>query len=492
MLNPMLMCDFYKLSHREQYPTGTEIVYSTLVPRSNKHYHHSNNVVVYGFQAFIKKYLIDYFNKEFFDQPKQQVVEDYKRIVKHALGKENPPTAHIEKLHDLGYLPIQIRALEEGTVVKPGTPILTVENTHSDFFWLTNYLETIISTQTWQPMTSATLSYDLRTLFDNYAMETVGNTNDVDFQGHDFSMRGMSSLESSELSSSAHLLSFKGTDTVPAIPFLEQYYNANVENELVGASISATEHSVMCANGDYETMNEYNTYHRLLTEIYPEGVFSVVSDTWDFWKVMTETLPQLKDIIMKRNGKVVIRPDSGDPVKILCGDPNALTEWERKGAVEVLWDTFGGTLTDKGYKLLDSHIGLIYGDSINYERAEKIFELLKEKGFASTNVVLGIGSFSFQFNTRDTHGFAIKATYTKGQYGEKLIYKDPKTDNGTKKSHKGRVVVYKDGTVIDSLKLHDWLQYQNKDQLKILFDNGKLTRETSLSEIREKLGKTSK
>ena len=245
MLNPMLMCDFYKLSHREQYPTGTEIVYSTLVPRSNKHYQHSDNIVVYGFQAFIKKYLIDYFNKEFFEQPKQQVVKDYKRIVKYALGKENPPTAHIEKLHDLGYLPIQIRALEEGTVVKPGTPILTVENTHSDFFWLTNYLETIISTQTWQPMTSATLSYDLRTLFDNYALETVGNTNDVDFQGHDFSMRGMSSLESSELSSSAHLLSFKGTDTVPAIPFLEQYYNANVENELVGASISATEHSVM-------------------------------------------------------------------------------------------------------------------------------------------------------------------------------------------------------------------------------------------------------
>ncbi|QVD58167.1 putative nicotinamide phosphoribosyl transferase [Staphylococcus phage BT3] len=484
MLNPTLMCDFYKLSHREQYPEGTEIVYSTLVPRSNKYYEHSDNIVVFGIQSLVKKYFIDMFNKEFFNRPKEEVINEYKRTVKFTLGHENPDAKHLEQLHDLGYLPIDVRALKEGTVVHPNTPVMTIENTHSDFFWLTNYLETIISTQTWQAMTSATLAYDMRKMLDKYALETVGSIEAVDFQGHDFSMRGMSSLETAQLSSAGHAISFKGSDTVPVVDFLESYYNADVEKEMVVASIPATEHSVMCANGDYETMDEYETYKRMLTEIYPTGVFSIVSDTWDFWGNMTKTLPRLKDIIMERDGKVVIRPDSGDPVKIICGDPDADTEYERKGAVEVLWDTFGGTETEKGYKVLDEHVGLIYGDSINYERAQQICEGLKEKGFASINVVLGVGSFSYQFNTRDTHGFAIKATYAKIKNEEKLIYKNPKTDSG-KRSHKGRVAMYKDGSWEDNLNLHQWLNKQNVTQLERVFEDGKLYRDQSLSEIRE-------
>ena len=304
-------------------------------------------------------------------------------------------------------------------------------------------------------------------------------------------MRGMSSLESAELSSMGHLFNFKGTDTIPSILFAEKYYNTNIEKEVVGSSIPATEHSVMCANGNYETLDEYETYKRLLTEVYPTGIFSVVSDTWDFWGNLTKTLPKLKDIIMNRNGTLIIRPDSGNPVKIICGDPNAQTEHERKGAIEVLWDLFGGTYSDKGYKILDSHIGLIYGDSINIERATEICKQLKEKGFASTNVVLGIGSFSYQFNTRDTHGFAIKATYAKIGNKEKLIYKNPKTDEGIKKSHKGRVCVFEDGSWKDGLYLHDWLNLQNKNQLKKIFENGQLLKETSLSEIREMLNNNS-
>ncbi|AUV56904.1 nicotinamide phosphoribosyl transferase [Staphylococcus phage vB_SauM_LM12] len=486
MLNPTLMCDFYKLSHREQYPEGTEFVYSTLVPRSNKYYEHSDNIVVFGIQSLVKKYFIDMFNKEFFNRPKEEVINEYKRTVKFTLGHENPDAKHLEQLHDLGYLPIDVRALKEGTVVHPNTPVMTIENTHSDFFWLTNYLETIISTQTWQAMTSATLAYDMRKMLDKYALETVGSIEAVDFQGHDFSMRGMSSLETAQLSSAGHAISFKGSDTVPVVDFLESYYNADVEKEMVVASIPATEHSVMCANGDYETMDEYETYKRMLTEIYPTGVFSIVSDTWDFWGNMTKTLPRLKDIIMERDGKVVIRPDSGDPVKIICGDPDADTEYERKGAVEVLWDTFGGTETEKGYKVLDEHVGLIYGDSINYERAQQICEGLKAKGFASINVVLGVGSFSYQFNTRDTHGFAIKATYAKIKNEEKLIYKNPKTDSG-KRSHKGRVAVYEDGSWEDNLNLHQWLNKQNLNQLERVFEDGKLYRDQSLSEIRERI-----
>ncbi|WBF81091.1 hypothetical protein FMLHJGGC_00038 [Staphylococcus phage BSwM-KMM1] len=182
MLNPTLMCDFYKLSHREQYPEGTEFVYSTLVPRSNKYYEHSDNIVVFGIQSLVKKYLIDMFNKEFFNRPKEEVINEYKRTVKFTLGHENPEAKHLEQLHDLGYLPIDVRALKEGTVVHPNTPVMTIENTHADFFWLTNYLETIISTQTWQAMTSATLAYDMRKMLDKYALETVGNTEAVDFK----------------------------------------------------------------------------------------------------------------------------------------------------------------------------------------------------------------------------------------------------------------------------------------------------------------------
>lgn len=491
MLNPTLMCDFYKLSHREQYPKDTKFVYSLLVPRSNKFYSHSDHIVVVGFQAFIKKYLIEHFNKEFFNQPKEKVINEYKRIVKYTLMIDNPDTSHLEDLHDLGYLPIEIYALNEGTIIKPKTPILAIENTDDRFFWLTNYLETIISTQTWQMMTNATLSYDLKQILNQYAFETIGTTDGVDFQAHDFAMRGMSSLESAELSSMGHLFNFKGTDTIPSILFAEKYYNTNIEKEVVGSSIPATEHSVMCANGNYETLDEYETYKRLLTEVYPTGIFSVVSDTWDFWGNLTKTLPKLKDIIMNRNGTLIIRPDSGNPVKIICGDPNAQTEHERKGAIEVLWDLFGGTYSDKGYKILDSHIGLIYGDSINIERATEICKQLKEKGFASTNVVLGIGSFSYQFNTRDTHGFAIKATYAKIGNKEKLIYKNPKTDEGIKKSHKGRVCVFEDGSWKDGLYLHDWLNLQNKNQLKKIFENGQLLKETSLSEIRERLNNNS-
>lgn len=240
------------------------------------------------------------------------------------------------------------------------------------------------------------------------------------------SMRGMSSLESAMASGAGHLLSFVGTDTVPAIAYLEHYYNANIEKELVGTSIPATEHSVMSANTDADNRDEFAMYKRLVTEVYPKGFFSVVSDTYDFWAVVGEILPRLKKEIMERDGRMVIRPDSGDPVLILTGNPEGETELERKGLIEALWDIFGGTITEKGYKLLDTHIGAIYGDSITLERAKAIVEKLEEKGFASTNVVFGVGSYTFQYQTRDSLGFAMKATYAVVNGQERLLFKDPK------------------------------------------------------------------
>lgn len=481
-----LLCDFYKVSHKDQYPKGTEFVYSTWTPRSNKYFPKSNKVVTFGIQAFVKKYLIDYFNENFFNCPKEEVIDEYVRYIKFTLGVEKPDASHIAELHDLGYLPITIKALKEGTLVPIKTPMLTVENTDPKFFWLTNYLETLMSNEIWLPMTSATIAHAYRELLNEYATKTTGSTNGVEFQGHDFSMRGMGSLESSMASGAGHLLSFCGTDSIPAIGYLEQYYNADIEKELVGASIPATEHSVMCSYGD---ANEFELFKHLMTNVYPNGFFSVVSDTWDFWKVVNKYLPELKEEILNRDGRVVIRPDSGDPVKIIVGDDLSNDLSVSKGLIECLWDIFGGTVTEQGYKVLDSHIGAIYGDSITLDRAEEIVKGLEKKGFASTNVVFGIGSFTYQYNTRDTFGFAMKATYAQVNGEERMLFKDPKTDDGTKKSQRGRVHVhYNEGiSFVDGLLKNDYVRTPNL--LETVFENGRLVRDESLSEIRARLNK---
>jgi nicotinamide phosphoribosyltransferase len=481
-VNCMLLADFYKISHRMQYPKGIEYCYSTWTPRASR-MKDVNEVVVFGLQAFIKDKLISLFDNEFFNKKKEDVVSDYKRIIKNTLGVSDPETTHIEELHDLGYLPLLIKALPEGTVVPLRVPTMTIQNTNPKFFWLTNYIETLASCELWQPSTSATIAREYRKLLDKAALTTVGNTDFVQFQGHDFSMRGMSSLSSAVSSGMGHLLSFVGTDTVPAIQGLEQYYNANVEKELVGTSIPATEHSIQCSYGD-----DMEYFRKMINEVHPTGMVSIVSDGYDFWDVMTRVLPALKEDILKRDGKVVIRPDSGDPVKIVCGDPEAPAgSPERKGAMALLWDIFSGDTTPKGHRQINPKVGLIYGDAITLRRAEEIVNNLAEQGFASTNVVFGIGSFTYQYNTRDTFGYALKSTAIVVDGIEKPIFKDPKTDDGIKKSQKGRVAVLRDGNsyrMVDGLSLNDNI---GNDCLKTVFLDGKLLVDHTLSEVRNRL-----
>lgn len=485
----MLLCDFYKISHRSMYPEGMEICYSTWTPRASR-LENVTEVVHFGVQKFIKEDLISFFNKNFFNRSKKHLVEEYKRIIKNTLGVQDPETKHIEDLWDLKYLPLSIKTLPEGTKVPLRTPVMTIQNTDKRFFWLTNYIESLASCELWQASTSATIAHEYRKLLDKYAAETVGNTDFVQFQGHDFSMRGMSSLSSAVNSGLGHLLSFVGTDTIPAIQGAETYYNANVEKELVGTSIPATEHSIQCTYQD-----DMKYLETMLTKVHPNGFVSIVSDGYDFWNVLRTVLPALKDKIMARSGgpvgdRVVIRPDSGDPVKIVCGDSSApVGSLEYKGAVEALYDIFGGSITSMGYKLLDSHIGLIYGDAITLERAKTICAKLKNKGFASINCVYGIGSFTYQYNTRDTFGYALKSTLAVINGDEKMIFKDPKTDDGTKKSQKGAVAVYKQN---DKIVFHDGLtlkekEYNRMDLLQEVFRDGKLLVDENFNTIRERL-----
>ena len=479
-----LLCDFYKISHRAQYPPKTETVVSNWTPRGTR-MPGVTHAVNFSLQAFIKHYFVEYFQENFFDRPRQEVIDEYTRVIRYTLGVENPDATHIGALHDLGYLPLIVRSLPEGTRVPLRVPMFTIENTLPEFFWLTNYFETLLSAEIWQPTTSATTAFEYRKLFERFAAETGADPANVLFQGHDFSFRGMPGLEAAAASGAGHLLSFVGTDTIPSIIFHEYYYGANIETELVGASIPASEHSVMSAYGN-EGTSEYDAFVRLITVVYPNGFVSVVSDTFNLWDVLDKYLPKLKAAVLARDGRLVIRPDSGDPVKIITGNPDAAPgSSEYKGVVESLWDIFGGTINAKGYKVLDPHIGAIYGDSISLERAAAILQNLKDKGFASGNIVFGIGSFTYQYVTRDSLELALKATDVTVNGIEKAIFKDPITDlKHLKRSARGRVaVVRRDGelTLIDGLTATDIVE---GDELRVVFRDGEPENIQTLSEIR--------
>ncbi len=481
-MNPLLLTDGYKVDHRRQYPEGTTLVYSNWTPRKSR-IEGVEEVVFFGLQYFIKKYILEDFETYFFAQPKEKVVAEYRRRINNYLGENQIGTKHIEDLHDLGYIPMVIKALPEGSSVPIRVPMFTMYNTLPEYFWLTNYFETLVSAVIWMPCTSATIAKQYRKVLAKFAQETSSIPEFVDWQGHDFSMRGMAGVEASLISASGHLLSFSGTDTIPAISLLENYYNANSDNELIGGSVSATEHSVMCM-GTME--DEIETFRRLIVEVYPKGILSIVSDTWDLWKVLTDYLPQLKNEVLSREGKVVIRPDSGDPVDIICGNPLSENENERKGVIELLWETFGGNTNSKGFKELDPHIGSIYGDSITVTRATQICERLKAKGFASTNVVLGIGSYTYQYNTRDTFGFAMKATYGEVNGQGRAIFKDPITDDGTKKSAKGLIKIENVNGTYKLIDQTTWEQ-EKTGELKEVFRDGNLLIDLNLADIRQRM-----
>lgn len=531
--------DGYKVSHKEQYPVGTTQVYSNFTARHSKHFKQANfdgNVVVFGTQ-----YLVDYLHTlwrdTFFKKPLAVALDVISSRLKAYSGHTD--FSHFEQLHNLGYLPIVIKALPEGTLAPLQTPILTITNTHPDFFWLPNYLETFISCELWHIITSATVAREYSKVLKHWSDLTCDNGDHLPFQAHDFSMRGHTSVHSAAKSGAAHLLFSMGTDTLPAIDFLEYYYN-----DFTGHSIPASEHSTMTANiqsymPELDIRSaETATFKDLITRVYPSGIVALVSDSYNFWDTLTITLPELKNTIMSRDGKLVIRPDSGNPIDVICGVGNNdilhtsavlpetsnwdSTQWasslefaitenykfikdgtgtiyrinsassvtnttkaEAKGAIEILWDIFGGTTNDKGYKVLDPHIGLIYGDSITIDRANEICKRLEAKGFASSNIVFGLGSYTYQGTTRDTFGMAIKATAitNKGKLIE--LYKDPAGDS-SKKSAKGLMRV---DLVNGRYVTHDQVSWEAESGgcLKPIYSDGTILSKEKFSEIKARL-----
>lgn len=493
ILNAMLLSDAYKQFHPDLYANDTEEIYSTWTARTTRisdiHY-----TICFGYKGFIQKYLVEYFGESFFSKPLELVLEEYAEVMNAYTGSPELNKERLTALHKLGYLPLEICAVPEGTKVAIRVPTLTIRNTKPEFYWLVNFIETLFSCEVWQPTTSATLAYSYKKILLKWAKLTCDSTDFVDWQGHDFSMRGMPGLEAAVISGAGHLTSFKGTDTIPALAYLKDYYAADLSS--IGSSIPATEHSIMECNSAGSENDEYEAFKRIITEVHPEGAVSIVSDTWNLWKVLTDTVPRLKNTILSRDGKVVIRPDSGDPCDIICGintktffdsyrgidkpvrlmteDDSPYYDSINKGVIELLWEVFGGTVNSKGYKVLDPHIGCIYGDAITRERAEEICSRLESKGFASSNIVFGIGSFTYTYNTRDTFGFAIKTTYGVRSGKELLLFKDPITDNGVKKSQKGLVAVPSADSYLDGFtkaSLAEWERY-NYNLLQCVFRDG--------------------
>jgi nicotinamide phosphoribosyltransferase len=490
--------DFYKTGHPSQNPEGTEVIYANMTARSdrlaNMPADFDHKIVVANIQGTMKWMLRDLWNETFFQQPKAKVLDKYKRRMDSSLGEGVVGTDHIAELHDLGYMPLHVKALPEGSRVNIGVPFLTAQNTHNDFKWLapwlTNYVETAKSSELWKAINVATIAYEFRRLLDHYAEITGSNPQFVDFQGHDFSARGVGGIHDAAAHQIGHLFSFKGTDTILSIDYLEDYYDCG--SEFIGGSVPATEHSVTCLGG---RENEVETIRRIISKVYPSGVISVVSDTWNYWDTLTVTAPKLKEAILSRkpNGlglaKVVFRPDSGDPEKIICGDADAEPgSREYKGSLELLWEVFGGTVNEKGFKVLNPRVGLIYGDSITLPRARAILEHMRQLGWASENIVFGIGSYTYQYHTRDTFGIAYKTTW--GQINGVAVetMKDPITDRGTKKSALGLLRVEKDG---ENFVLHQQQtrEQEQRGELRTVFLNSVVYGEdvNSLPNIRTRL-----
>lgn len=480
--NPMLLIDYYKAVHAEMLPERMTKSVSYFTPRMSR-IGRWDKVVMFGLQGFIKTYLIDYFNKEFFERPFGEVIAEYKRVLDNTLGTGIYGIEKIEKLHRLGYLPIEIIALPEGTRVPVHVPMFGITNTHPDFAWLPQALESLISAESWHPMIAATVGYTYREIVNRYYDLTCDDSLEKAKALGAFDFRGEECTESAVKAGAGWCLSFLNTATVPVVPWLEQLYCCDCTKEPVAFGSPSTEHAVMCSNFAVDG-DEITFLRRLLTEIYPNTSVSVVLDSYDYWNVIENILPQLKEEIMNHNGCMLMRGDSGDCVEVVTK------------TVFKLWEEFGGTMNSKGYKVLDPHVKAIYGDSITVQRCGQIYRILEENGFACSNVALGVGSFSFQCIeedgvlkpfTRDTFSSCIKATYCEIDGKPYPIFKDPK-DGGFKKSQKGCCAVSEEN---GELRYRDELNWEEASSgsnlLQTVFKDGVLIKEQSLREIRNRL-----
>ena len=481
MLKPhiLLLSDTYNQVHDRMYPDGLTQLVSYWTPRKSM-FNYIDQMVFFGLQEFVSKYLVEAFN-EFFSTDWSIIKREYETYMDTQIGRKNYDIQKIHDLHELGWVPLLIKSLPEGTLVDMGVPCIEITNTHPDFAWLVQWIECILQVELWKMCCHATIGHEYFKVAKYYYDKTTDGA-DPAMAMADFGMRGMSCLDESVRASASWLLSFNKTSTIPALKYLDYYYGRNKCEEKIGIGAVSTEHSVMGANYAVDG-DEITFIKKLLTELYPDTSFSMVSDTYNYWNLVDNLLPQCREEIMNHNGKLLIRPDSGDIVEISVK------------TVQQLSDMFGGSINEKGYKELDPHIGIIYGDGCTLDRVKEIWRQLEELEFAANCITFGVGAFCFTalnedgkmvILTRDTFGIAMKATYGVINGKEYFIYKDPKTDtNHLKKSHKGCCRVYRED---GQLKCEDELYGLSDDTLlQTVFYDGQIMKWETIEDIRKRL-----
>ncbi|MBN3308770.1 NAMPT phosphoribosyltransferase, partial [Amia calva] len=450
----------FQITHYKQYPPDVGKIYSYFECRTKKG-DRFNEVVFFGLQYLLKKYLSGPVVTE---EKIQQAKQIYQLHFKQSVFDEQGWRKILEKYD--GRLPVRIKAVPEGKIIPRGNVLFTVENTDPDFFWLTNYIETML-VQMWYPITVATMSREFKKILATYLKATSGSLEGLEYKLHDFGYRGVSSQESAALGGAAHLVNFCSTDTVAGLLMAQQYYNC----PMAGFSIPAAEHSTIISWG---RNREKEAFERLLDH-FPTGPISVVSDSYDIFKACKQIWgDKLKERVLERSddSTLVIRPDSGDPVE-------TVTE-----VLKILEDCFGSSLNPVGYKVLPPFIRIIQGDGIDIHSIEEILKKLKEEGWSAENVFFGCGSALLQKINRDTLNCAFKCSYVEKTDGTGMdVYKQPVTDP-SKGSKRGRLSLRRNSDgFIETVEKGNGKP--EEDMLVTVFENGNVVQEYSLEEIRK-------
>lgn len=453
MNNIILNTDSYKPSHWVQYPKGTEGVFSYIESRGGEY----EQTVVFGPQIFYKKVLTQQVTKEHIKQAK-------KFLKAHGVPFNEEGWNYIVEKHD-GYLPVRIKQVPEGTVVPVGNVLLTMENTDPEVYWLTSYLETALLRAFWYPTTVATVSWRIKQLIKKYLLDTGGNTDGLDFKLHDFGSRGVSSLESSEIGGAAHLVNFQGSDNIVGAMCAMEYYNTSMP----AFSIPAAEHSTITSWGKN---NEVDAYRNMLEQYKSNGIMAVVSDSYDIFNAVSKLWgEELRQEVIDSGATVVIRPDSGNPAEVV-GE-----------VLQLLADKFGFVTDKLGYKLLNN-VRVIQGDGIDEKSIIAILSEVKRREFSTDNVAFGMGGALLQHMDRDTQQWAMKCSAMKINDQWIDVFKTPITDKG-KFSKKGRLTLVKDYD--GSFKtIQEGFEGDREVMLETVFENGKLIKEYTFDEIRER------
>jgi len=457
--NLILNSDSYKTSHWLQYPPGSEYMSSYVEARRGDY-----DVIFFGLQAYIKEYL---------DKPITTAhIDEAEMVIKaHGLPFNRAGWERLVEKHG-GYLPVRIQAVPEGTKVPVSNVVCQIVNTDPEFYWLPSYLETSLLRAIWYPSTVASLSYYCKTIIKAALEKTADSTAGLPFKLHDFGARGASSMETVALGSLAHLVNFSGTDSLTALVAASRWYG--MDKDMPAFSIPAAEHSTMTAWG---RENEEAAFANMLEQFGGKGnTVAVVSDSYDLWNAIDNIWGDaLKEDVKNMGGTLVIRPDSGDPAKVV------------REALERLAVKFGTTTNSKGYKVLPDYVRLIQGDGINPQSLGKILDTIIKAGFSAENVTFGMGGGLLQQVTRDTMSWAMKASAVRINGEWKEIFKDPITSR-SKRSKKGRLALVQDDNGKVSTVKEETLADTDSNLLRDVFVDGKLLVDDSLTTIRERTG----